>query len=126
MDVELIEFKERRIFMSVQAIFILILIFALLIGIFAVSNSNPVEIKFLGLKFITSQALVILGSFASGAVITAVLGLVRQVRMGFKLREYQNRVMKLEKEMSELEKVKMSKAFEKSEASETTEIEQKG
>jgi len=108
--------------MTLQTIFVLILIFALFIGIFAVSNANPVEIKFLGVKFITSQALVILGSFASGAIITAVLGLIRQLKMGFRLREYQNKVMKLEKEIGELEKIRVNKSSEKEEMNEKSEV----
>lgn len=82
-----------------QILFILSLVFAILVSIFAVMNSDPVTIKLLWKQFEFSQAIVILGSAAFGATIVALLGIFSKVKSSLKIRELQNKIKKLEKEM---------------------------
>ncbi|MEG0772577.1 LapA family protein [Clostridium sp.] len=66
---------------KVQGMFIVSLVFAIIITIFALTNANPVVINLLFYKFEASQALVIFISAALGAVIVASLGLVNQIKL---------------------------------------------
>lgn len=75
------------------------LILALLVSIFALTNQKPVDVRFF---FWTAQiplVLVILGSAVAGAFLVFVLGLVKQWRLGGRIREYQARVRVLEAEL---------------------------
>lgn len=85
-----------------QILFIFSLIFAILVSIFAVMNSDPVTIKLLWKQFEFSQAIVILGSAAFGAIIVALMGMVSRVKSTLKVRELQNKIKGLEKEVEEL------------------------
>ncbi|SKC70131.1 LapA family protein [Maledivibacter halophilus] len=82
-----------------QILFILSLVFAILVSIFAVMNSDPVTIKLLWKQFEFSQAIVILGSAVFGATIVAFLGIFSKVKSSLKIRELQNKIKKLEKEI---------------------------
>lgn len=82
-----------------QILFILSLVFAILVSIFAVMNSDPVTIKLLWKQFEFSQAIVILGSAVFGATIVAFLGMFSKIKSSLKIRELQNKIKKLEKEM---------------------------
>lgn len=73
-----------------QAGFILSLVFATIVAIFALNNADKVLIDFIFNKVYISQALVIFLSAILGAVIVAILGSVR--------------VLKLKKEVKELNK----------------------
>ncbi|MCG8541981.1 MAG: LapA family protein [Clostridia bacterium] len=88
-----------------QILFIFSLIFAILVSVFAVMNSEPVTIKLLWKQFEFSQAIVILGSAAFGAIIVAFLGIVNRVKASLKIRELQNKVKILEKEIEEIKPV---------------------
>ncbi|MCT4564006.1 MAG: LapA family protein [Maledivibacter sp.] len=85
-----------------QILFIFSLVFAILVSIFAVMNSEPVTIKLLWKEFQFSQAIVILGSAVFGAVIVALLGVFNKVKSSLKIRELQNKIKSLEKEIQEL------------------------
>lgn len=81
---------------------VLALLFALLVAIFAVQNAMLVLVGFLHWKFEISLALVILGSTAAGALVVFLLGLVQQVSRGMKMREYRNKILKLETDLEAL------------------------
>jgi uncharacterized integral membrane protein len=66
---------------KVQVMFLVSLVFAIIITIFALTNANPVVINLIFYKFEASQALVIFISAALGAVIVASLGLVNQIKL---------------------------------------------
>jgi uncharacterized integral membrane protein len=66
---------------KVQFNFIVGLVFAIIITIFALTNANPVAINLFFYKFEASQALVIFISAALGAVIVTSLGLVSQLKL---------------------------------------------
>lgn len=85
-----------------QILFVLSLLFAILVALFAVMNSDPVTIKLLWKQYEFSQAIVILASAAIGAVIVAFLGLFSKIKSTFRIRELQGKIKKLEKNIEEL------------------------
>lgn len=64
-----------------QFMFIVGLVFAIIITIFALTNSSSVVINLVFYKFAASQALIIFISAALGAIIVISLGLVKQVKL---------------------------------------------
>ncbi len=84
-----------------QIWFIASLVFAVLVALFAVMNSDPVTIRFFWAKHEFSQAIVILGSALIGAIIVGLLSMFQYFRLGFKKRELQNTIKRLEKEKEE-------------------------
>ncbi|KXG76996.1 LapA family protein [Thermotalea metallivorans] len=86
-----------------QIWFIISLLFAILVALFAVMNSDPVIIKWFWGKYEFSQAIVILGSAALGAIIVAFLGIFRQITHALKIRELEGHIKKLEKENGDLQ-----------------------
>ncbi len=61
--------------------FALVLVFSLFVAVFTIQNSEAVNISFLGFEFTqVSQALVILISAASGALIALLFGAIRWVK----------------------------------------------
>lgn len=80
-----------------------VLVFALLIGVFAVQNAVPVDIRFLGWRFSgISLVLVILTSLVVGALFAFVFGLVRQASLGRELRQCRVRNRELEEELNRI------------------------
>lgn len=82
-----------------QVGFILSLIFAIIIAVFAIKNGNEVNIDFIVTTKQVSQAIVILVSTALGAIIVTILGLVRQVKLTMKIREQKSIIEKLRNNM---------------------------
>ncbi|WP_425446023.1 LapA family protein [Dethiothermospora halolimnae] len=78
-----------------QVGFVLSLIFAIIIAVFAIKNGNEVNIDFIVTTKQVSQAIVILVSTALGAIIVTILGLVRQVKLTMKIREQKSIIEKL-------------------------------
>lgn len=66
---------------KVQVMFLVSLVFAIIITIFALTNADPVVINMIFYKFEASQALIIFISAALGAVIVASLGLVNHIKL---------------------------------------------
>lgn len=86
-----------------QVLFIIGLIFAILISVFALTNAKPVGINLLFYEFTASQALIIFVSAALGAVIVATLGTVRYIRRVNEIRRLKKEIDVLKKEVSFLE-----------------------
>ncbi|MCF6097353.1 LapA family protein [Thermovorax subterraneus] len=86
---------------KVQIILVLTLVFALLVAVFAISNAGKVDIRFFGTVYSVSQAIVILGAAAFGALVTLLLGLISRIRMAFKIRELNAKVSALEKQLGD-------------------------
>ncbi len=79
------------------------LIFALLVAIFAIQNTNPVDIKFLTFKLQEiSLVLVILGSALIGAVVVFFLGAVKQISSYRQIRELKKENENLKDELKNL------------------------
>ena len=84
--------------------FILSLVFAILVAIFAIQNSSVIVVNFLFAKVEISQALIIFISAILGAVIIMLLGLRRE----FNLKHNNKQLTKKINEM-ELESLNLSK-----------------
>ncbi|MBA1336813.1 MAG: hypothetical protein HPY66_3249 [Firmicutes bacterium] len=95
-----------------QLTYLLALLFAVVVAMFAIVNAQPVTVDFMFNEFQVSLALVILVSAFAGAIILGFLGLFRQVKSGFKLRELQGRNKKLENQVTETEE-KLSQTEQK-------------
>ncbi|KUK40957.1 MAG: hypothetical protein XD69_0998 [Clostridia bacterium 62_21] len=97
-----------------QFYFLLGLLFALCIALFAVQNATPVDIRFLAWSFPSiSLSLVILGAVAAGAVATMLLGVGRQYRAGRRIRELTARVAQMEREAKAKQEVKAQEEGER-------------
>lgn len=82
--------------------FVMSLVFAIIIAIFALNNGEEVTIDFLFTTNEVSQALVILISTAFGAVMVAIFGLVRQIKLSLKVKEQGKKIKTLQEEKDEL------------------------
>lgn len=83
--------------------FIISLLFAILVAIFAIQNSGSVEINFLFTKFTISQAVVILSSAIVGALIVLLLGLVKQIKQNMKIKQLNKEIETLIEERDKLQ-----------------------
>ncbi len=84
--------------------FIVSLVFAIIVALFAVMNSEPVFIRLFWGKYEFSQAIVILGSAALGAVTVVLLGVFGSIRKKLKIHELNNHIKVLEQENADLKK----------------------
>ncbi|MGO0123110.1 LapA family protein [Desulfothermobacter acidiphilus] len=85
-----------------QLIFLLALIFALLVAIFAVQNAIPVSIRFLGWHFSdVSLVLIILGSAVAGALVVFILGVGREWRRTREIRELRAQNLQLSRQLAQ-------------------------
>ena len=90
--------------------FIISLILAAVVGIFALSNGERVEIDLIFTEVIMSQAIVIFLSAFLGAIIVGVLGWVKDFKYKKKIKELNKKV-----DAIELEKVKLNETIDKKE-----------
>ena len=84
--------------------FIISLLFSVLVAIFAIQNARSVEINFLFTKFTISQAVVILGSAIIGALIVLLLGLIKQIKQGVKIKQLKKEIEIITEEKNKLQK----------------------
>lgn len=82
--------------------FVLALIFALIVAVFALQNAGAVDISFLTLELTISQALVILISAVFGALVVLLLSLVRWIKSQGKLKNLTKSLASLEQENKQL------------------------
>lgn len=82
--------------------FVLALIFALIVAVFALQNAIAVDISFLTMEFSISQALVILISAAFGALAVLLLSLVRWIKCQAKIKGSAKTISTLEQENKKL------------------------
>lgn len=82
---------------------IFILILAIVIGIFALSNGDVVEIDFLFAKIKLSQAIVIFISVLLGAAIAILFGMAREMRIKRDVKDLTRKINVLTSEKNELE-----------------------
>ena len=88
--------------MRMQKSFILILVLAIIIGIFALGNSDVVEIDFVFSKVMLSQAIVIFISVLLGAAIATVFGILRVMKFKKEIKEQKNSMEILKSENQSL------------------------
>lgn len=82
--------------------FVLALIFALIVAIFALQNAGAVDISFLTMELSVSQALVILISAAFGALVVLLLSLVRWIKCQAKIKGQSKTISAMEQENRQL------------------------
>ena len=82
--------------------FVLALIFALIVAVFALQNAGAVDISFLTMELSISQALVILLSAVFGALVVLLLSLVRWIKCQTKLKSQSKSISALEQENKQL------------------------
>ena len=85
-----------------QGFFIVGLIFAILITVFALTNANVVAIHLFLYQFQASQALIIFISAALGAIIVIALGLTKQFKMAADLKKLRKENDTLTKKVEEM------------------------
>ncbi len=88
----------KKINVNLEFKFIISLIFAVLVAIFAIQNAGNVEVKFFLANFTISQAVVILGSAIIGAIIVLLLGLIKQIRLNLKIKQLTKEIDSLKKD----------------------------
>ncbi|MGM0442334.1 MAG: LapA family protein [Elusimicrobiota bacterium] len=93
---------------------LIIIVFAFLVAIFAVSNTQPVPIMVFGKEVLSTVPMVvlILGAVLLGVLITAILGFMTQAKLKKKLRKYRNSCKKLRNKEEKLQ-LKIRKLEEK-------------
>ncbi|WP_052085690.1 LapA family protein [Clostridium sp. HMP27] len=82
--------------------FILSLIFALIVAIFALQNAETVNINFLLMDLSMSQALVIFISAIFGAATVMMLSIVRWIKLKSKIKSSLKTITVLEEENNQL------------------------
>ena len=93
-----------------QLLFVVGLIFAVLVTVFAMTNAKPVTINLLFTKLEASQALLVFISAAMGAVIVTLMGLIRHFRLTGELRTLRKENEKLRNQSKLNEDEKKAKA----------------
>lgn len=87
-----------------QLTYIFALLFSVVIAMFAIVNAQPVKVDFVFDEFQISLALIILISAFAGAFILGFLGLFKQIKSGFQLRDVKGKNKKLEAQIEEVDK----------------------
>lgn len=87
-----------------QAQIILILIFAILVAVFAIQNTVSVVIKFFLWNANLSLVLVILGSVAAGALFIFLINAIKQIKVNRERKELNRQIAALSKEKEDLER----------------------
>lgn len=82
--------------------FVLALLFALIVAVFALQNAGAVDVSFLNLELSISQALVILFSAIFGALVVMLLSLVRWIKYQSKVKNSAKTINALELENKQL------------------------
>jgi len=90
-----------------QLSFIIVLIISIFISIFAIQNGGKVTIDLFFARYSVSQALVILISVGSGALIAGILGAFKRLKKSKEIRDSTKKIKSLEDELAVLkEKLK--------------------
>lgn len=86
-----------------QILLVISLLFAALVAIFALQNAQTVPIKFFMWQPEASIAVIVLLFAAAGAFIAAIIGIVRQVRLGLRLRNTKTELARTSKALEATE-----------------------
>ncbi len=95
--------------------FVLALLFALIVAVFALQNAGAVDISFLNQDISISQALVILFSAVFGALVVLMLSLIRWIKCQAKIKSSAKTIATLEQENKQL-KMKLDEFTAKKES----------
>jgi len=94
--------SRRKVGQFMELRFVFSLLFAILVALFAILNSGIVTINFLFAAFPVSQALVILISATTGAIIAMLLGAVKQFKLQRKIKEQVKNIEQLQGELAKI------------------------
>lgn len=83
--------------------FIVSLIFAVIVAIFAIQNAGSIDVKFFFAQFRISQAVVILSSAIIGAIIAVLLGLIKQIKQKMLVKQLTKEIDNLNKDKKNLQ-----------------------
>lgn len=107
-----------------QFLFIISLIFAVFVAIFALINGDQVAVNLFFYKFESSLALIILSSAVLGALIAGLLGIAQHIKLRMEIRRLNKENQEMIKKNQDLEKsVKESKDAKDAEAARVIEEE---
>ncbi len=109
--------------MKTQWSVIVALLFSLLVAVFALLNNEMIVVNYLFGTMEISAVLVILGSASAGALIIIFLNLVRNVKLGFELRELKKKIRELEKVLASTKETVVTAPCSLPEEEDTTEKE---
>lgn len=101
-----------KVRLNMEFKFVISLVFAILVAIFAIQNSGVVEIRFFFTDLAISQAVVILASSIIGAIIVFLLSLINRIKQNLKIKELSKEVEMLIREKEELKKLVTQKEEE--------------
>jgi len=85
-----------------QVTYILMLVFAVIIALFAAFNGGPVNINFLFAQIELPQAVVIIGSAAIGAILGYSFDLIKRIKSTLRIKELEKQNKNLTKELDSL------------------------
>jgi len=88
--------------LTVYGRFVLSLVFALIVAIFALQNANTVDINFLYMHIAISQALIILISAIIGAITVLFPSVIRSFKLKKKIKEAGKAIAALKEENEQL------------------------
>lgn len=78
--------------------FILALVFAIIIGIFALANGDKVAIDFVFTQLVVSQAMVIIISTFLGAITVFIISFIKRFKLKQNIKDLNRKIDQLEKE----------------------------
>jgi len=84
--------------------FIIALLFSIIIAIFAILNNEVVTINYLFGSAPVSLVIVILASAFLGSLVVGIFSLVGRVKHGFKFRDLEGKLKKMEEELNRMKK----------------------
>lgn len=82
--------------------FIITLILAIVVILFAINNSQVVPVDFIFTEILLSQAIVIFACVLIGAIIASTFGIIRQVSLKKNIHKLESEIKSLEKELAKL------------------------
>jgi len=88
--------------LRMQVTYILMLVFAVIIALFAAFNGGPVNINFLFAQIELPQAVVIIGSAAIGAILGYSFDLIKRIKSTLRIKELEKQNKNLTKELDSL------------------------
>jgi uncharacterized integral membrane protein len=87
--------------MKIQGVYIIVLLLSIILVVFALQNASPVELKILSFKFSISLSLLVILSFAVGALLSFLLSLSGFFKMKSEIKKKNRKLQQMKEEKSE-------------------------
>ena len=101
--------------------FILVLIIAIIVGVFAIANGNSVEIDFIFTKLYMSQAMVIIMSTFLGAIIVFLIDRIKTFKLTQEIKNLRKKINQLEEDNKLMKSLEVNDLEKKKDVIEVTE-----